>query len=168
MIETLSLTRADVHFVAENLWERGKIEMERYGVTSLDQLVDKLMGMAQEYGYSLYADGRPVAVFGAALANDGWYYTWFIATEDFTKIGKAATKFLRDFTRERVAERPDARLFLWSAVDHPEAARWFQVLGFVPTEQQNCFHGYVYQGKSLTSQAECARIQQAALKHSPC
>lgn len=123
----------DARHVVMNLWGRGIREIEKYGVTDKEQLVTALIAMSKEYGFAIWHKSIPMAVFGAHFCEeDNIYYTWFAATEAFTEAGKETTKLLKKFVRDRIKERPGVEVEIWSAVDHPDAPRWFQLLGFKP------------------------------------
>ena len=137
----------DVYYVADNLWARGRKEAETYGIKDNALLVRRFLELSTEYGYTVWFEDKPVAVFGAYLdPEDDKYYTWFLATEEFGNVGVSLTRFLRGFIRDRKAEKPTAVLELWSAVDHPKARKWFEVLGFEYLEPSGKFHLYRYTG----------------------
>lgn len=138
-------TPLDISIVIEKLWDRGVAEAERFGFKSHSELLAFLTSAATEHGYVLKIEEMPVAVFGARHLRDNIYSTWFMATGRFDEAGAPITRFLRGFIREKLDEHPGAKIELSSAVDHPEADRWFKVLGFHPAGQpQGLFRRYDY------------------------
>jgi len=144
------VSSGDIQFVVGKLWDRGEKEAAKAGFDSKEQLLAHLLSLSGEYAYALKVEEEPVAVFGATTSNRGQlYYSWFIATDQFNKVGKQATRFLRGFIKERVKGRPDARLEMMSAVDHPEAEKWFKFIGFrkLEEESEGVFSRYIYEEK---------------------
>lgn len=137
------LSYADVDYVINNLWQRGCDEVKAFGFESTEGLANFIMAGADEHGYVLTADDVPVVVFGASLEQGTWF-TWFLATEQFSDLGTQATRFFNDFLKKRLKENPGARLELISACDHSEATRWFRILGFEVMERQGAFTRYKY------------------------
>lgn len=125
------VTPADIDFILTNLWARGEEEAVLYGLKSKEEMGRHLLGMSHKYGFCLTDGTTPVAAFGGNSSDDHRYTTWFIATDKFVDHAIGITKFLRGFIKTRVMERPDAELELISATGHPDAARWFNTLGFV-------------------------------------
>ena len=156
------VTPEDIQHVLNGLWTRGEKEAVKAGFTSREQLMAYLLSVSGEYGYTMRTDDEPVAVFGATM-SEGKYFTWFVATERFSEIGKQATRFLKGFIKERVAGRPDAHLEMISAVEHPEAEKWFNLLGFFkyPEVKQGIFTRYVYDQSRLTKGAQYGNIRKA-------
>lgn len=148
MIDLRPVTRDDIRHVVFRMWKRGADEAKRHGYEDNERIIHDLSMRANEYGFAFYHNNEPVAVFGAYAGHDDCYHTWFVATDKFTVIGKQATVFLKRFIKEKTMERPGASLELWSSVDHPEADRWFQLLGFQPLEPYDIYNRYVYVRKS--------------------
>lgn len=138
------LDETDINYVLDNLWERGSMEAEAFGFKTKADILAYILSVSSEYGYVLKHDEKPVAVFGASY-HSGCYYTWFIGTEDFAQVGKSATRYLDGILKRKVKEKPSARLEMLSAVDHPEAERWFNILGFKLEKKDGIFSRYVYQ-----------------------
>lgn len=134
-----------VRAVVDAAWQRGKDEAEVYGVSEAQKMTELLWQQANEYGYALFHDDVLIAVFGAAFSSaDNAYATWFLATDDLLKVGRHATYWLRGFVKERTHERPDAKLKIMTAANHPEADRWFRALGFSLMEDDGRFKHYLY------------------------
>lgn len=143
------VTPEDIDFILTNLWARGEEEAVLYGLKSKEEMKRHLLGMTHKYGSCLSIGAEPVAAFGGNSSDDHHYTTWFIATDKFVEYGLGITKFLRGFVRERLTERPDAELELISATGHPDAARWFNTLGFVRKGSPNgVFTTYIYAPKA--------------------
>lgn len=154
------LKYSDISYVIEHLWDRGKQELSHHGKMSMESVMEHLaIASAHRDGYVIRIGEEPVAVFGA-MGNGQHYYSWFLATEKFAQIGKTATRLLRGFIKEKVTDRPDATLEMVSVGVHPDAARWFQIIGFnkLPPKDQpdSPFTHYIYdRQKQLTRRVKC-------------
>lgn len=138
------VAREQVAAVVEALWERGREELRRFKIPDPQQVIEQVMAMAHDYGWVFKADGVPVAVCGAHGIADV-FYTWFLATEELEKVGRPFTLWLRRFTREIMAtEGRGKRLEIHSALVHPQAARWFEALGFREFGHKGIFHYFEY------------------------
>lgn len=145
MLALHTLNDNDIDFIVNHLWQRGEEEAVFYGLKNKEELRVHIIGMSQQYGYCFRVDDEPVAAFGAAHSRDDNYSTWFIATDRFEEVGKQITRFLRGFVKEKVSARPNATLELISAVGHPDAERWFRILGFQLQKPRNgVFSRYLY------------------------
>lgn len=154
---------SDITDVVIGLWERGEQEARVAGFGDREALLAYLLSISGEYSYTMKVGNEPVAVFGATHHGEV-YHSWFMATERFNEVGKQATRFLNGFVKERVQSRPDATLEMLSAVDHPDAERWFLLLGFKKVgEKDGIFTRYRYQRRNkLTKRIEYENIQKAA------
>ncbi len=145
MIDIRPSTRDDIRHVVFRMWRRGCEELGKHGNLDNEAIIRELCKRATEYGYAFYFRGEPVAVFGAHAVSDSEYHTWFSATDKFHHIGKEATRFLKGLVFAKTSQRPGVRLELWSAVNHPDADRWFKLLGFRPDKPSGMFARYVYE-----------------------
>ena len=145
MIDMRPATDYDIRHVVFRMWQRGTTELAKI-VPEFDReaVIKVLRSRSKEYGFTFFYHGEPVAVFGAHAISDHEYHTWFTATDGFERIGRNATRFLRKLVQDKTAERPGVRLELWSAVDHPQADRWFRSLGFIPLAPEGVFNRYLY------------------------
>lgn len=150
----------DIKIVVKNMWERGQRESKVYGFDNTEDIMAYLLSLSGEYGYVMKVGDEPIAVFGAARHEEK-YSTWFVATERFNEVGKQATLFLNGFIKERVKDRPDAELEMISAVEHPEAERWFAALGFALIEKDGLFSKYKYRRNRLTKASGYVNISKA-------
>lgn len=99
------LEPTDIQAVVGNLWERGQKEAALNGYSSRDDIMAHLLKSASDHGYVMKVADEPIAVFGAS--NHGHcYYTWFVATERFSEVGKTATLLLKGFLREKFRITP--------------------------------------------------------------
>ena len=147
MVEFSAVTSDDIKSILDNLWDRGEEEAFLFGLKNRDEMAAYLTGAAKKHGYCLKSKGVPVAAFGAERKEPDKYVTWFIATDRFTEEALGITRFLRGFIKDKLASRPDAKMELVSAVGHPDAERWFNVLGFrhMPERRQGLFRTYIYE-----------------------
>jgi hypothetical protein len=108
-----------------NLWQRGKDEFARNGISMQDAF--RMFLHYAKLGRSgiLLADGVPIMASGIATEN-GESFTWFQATEAFDRHAMQITKTLR-----REAKAHVGPLYIYSVLVHPQTERWFKALGFV-------------------------------------
>lgn len=155
MIDVRPTTSADIRHVVYRMWRRGVEELRCHGHFDKEAIIRELCVRSAEYGYTFYHCGEPIAIVGANTVGANAYHTWFSATDKFHYIGKEATRFLKKLTADKTAERPEATLELWTTVNHPDADRWFKLLGFQPLEPQPPFSRYLYAPrKRLTTEAK--------------
>lgn len=138
----------DISQVIKGLWKRGQKEATLFGITNKEELLEYLLACSSEYGFTLKVGEEPIAVFGAA-GHDNKYNSWFVATDRFAEVGRSATLFLRGFLRDKVRNRPDAELSMFSAVEHPDAERWFSLLGFEKVDREGFMTIYKYNRKTI-------------------
>lgn len=163
MIDARCVTRDDIRHVVYRMWRRGAEELKCHGDFDNEAIIRELHLRSQEYGYTLFYEREPVAVFGAHAVGENEYHTWFTATNKFHFIGKEATMFLKRLVTQKTIEKPDCVLELWSAVDHPDADRWFKLLGFQLRGSQGAFTRYGYAPrKRLTTGVKSGSIETAA------
>mgnify|MGYP001604602563 CR=1 FL=1 len=136
MIAIGPIDDSDVARVHANMWPRGLAELERMGLAPEKMLGAYLERNRTPFSFGIFVDGRAVGFMGARPLQDGIaggrkrYGTWFMATAEFETAGLGATKAVRNFLAGKMREHPDVDLYLLSASDHPDADRWFGVLGF--------------------------------------
>lgn len=112
------------------MWQRGREELERLGIDA-DAAIDIYLERNRTpFSFGVFDDGVPIAFMGAAEKGAAKYATWFQATEAFPSAGVAATKAIKKFLKQAMRRHPDVDLYLFSASDHPDADRWFRLLGF--------------------------------------
>lgn len=147
MITFHDATEQEIDFVLANLWERGKREALMVGVDSVAELRKWLVDYPPDNLYTIVYQEKPIAIAGSSCANDT-HFTTFLATKDFKKMGKPLTRFIKKFISERVNALEIKRLEIWSASDHPEAGKWFNVLRFYLNAIDPPFHKYLYVPKN--------------------
>ncbi len=125
MYQAVPVTPKLLAGVWDDLWERGVEELRRYGISKNEALC-ACMEFAQRSVDSviLLADDKPVLVAGIC-PNDGAAFTWMQATNDFEQHSRAIIRLLRKRIRAY-----SGLLYLYSPLVHPDAARFFHVLGF--------------------------------------
>jgi hypothetical protein len=133
MIEWGAATTEDLAFIATNMWLRGKREMMRFGYDgSPDEFADYVSQAAVEiYAFRDPSQEKPLAILGI-IPTDTGYCTIFQAVEQFTDEGLEITKALRRFAKQWRKDNPQKEGAIYSASDHPDASRWFALLGFDP------------------------------------
>lgn len=124
----------DAERVINHVWFRTRDEAARFGVALWDVVE---AGVGNPYHASLVVDGEPVVLMGARVADEGGdrvAYTWFIASLTFERHGRRVTRFLREYLRSQLEAGLD-RIECQSAAEHPDAPRWFRLLGFAETDR---------------------------------
>lgn len=142
-LQTRPATPADIDFVIDHLWRRGEQEYAAWGV-GRGELFDRYREYGKEpHSYCIH-DEEPIALMGGMQFSDGYYRTWFQATERFAEVGKEMTLLVRRFLRDRLAENPGAVVDLVTASRHSAAPRWFGLLGFMPFGMEEGSQVYRY------------------------
>lgn len=142
----------DIVKVASGIWRRGEEEAEAFGLEK-SSIIQYLIEASKEHGFVMKVHDEPIAVFGASRAGDH-YNSWFIATNRFEEVGKAATRFLKGFVSEKITQHPDAELRMVSGVSHPDAERWFKLLGFEFINKEGPFSHYIYRRENRLTPAQ--------------
>lgn len=124
MIEQPTVNPDLIRYVFGHIWKRGREEINRLGVTVAAAteiaLYFSLFGRTR----ALIVNKTPVFVSG--ICPDGpELVTWFQATEDFAKHALTITRLMRN--ELRIETEP---VYIYSPCVHPDAARWFGVLGY--------------------------------------
>jgi hypothetical protein len=143
MLEVRRATPDDIDFVIGHLWRRGEQEYAEWGV-GRRELFDRYQQYGREAHSYCIRDEEPIALMGAMQFGEGYYRTWFQATERFADVGKEITVLVRKFMREQVADHPGAVVDLVTATQHPDAHRWFRLLGFRPHAMEDGSRVYRY------------------------
>jgi hypothetical protein len=126
------LTAENVNFIVDNLWNRGRQELEVFG-TSIEEYRKRCMEMVGEpfTGTFLDDDGNACAfLFLRPILDYRQWNTTFAATEEgFNKIWFPMSKFLRQFSDVIVLDN-NVEIQLLSAHSNGKAHEWFSFLGF--------------------------------------
>lgn len=126
----LPVTDERLRYVLDHLWTRGVVELGLLGATK-EQAFTRFQRYVRD-GYRsavLEADGVPVIAVGIA-SDEGGAFTWFQATDQFDRHARFITRAVRRAAKDY----PGESLVIYSVCVHPDTARWFRVLGFVPTD----------------------------------
>lgn len=151
MLDIRPLNANDIRYVVYRMWRRGMEEIKKNGDIGNEEIIKAFQACNHEYGYALYFEDRPVAIFGAHAVSADNYHTYFSATDKFHHVGRHATRFMRQLILRETARRPHAKLEIWSGVDHPEAERWFSLMGFNRLSDKGRFQHYLHdREKGLT------------------
>lgn len=120
----------DIRLIVHELSAQNRAEAKAMGL-SHETIIEGLTLLAQRgYSESIFIDGNPVAAFGLNTDPTGNFGdTWFIATDDFFKLGKQGIRFSRDVL---ASFREVSGLPLRSTSHSPlsQAPKWFLALGF--------------------------------------
>lgn len=128
---TGEVTPQAARHVVDNLWERGAQELDILGISRGEAL--NVMAHCLERGYPTLAwsvDGIPVVVTGLMPTGPGVMCSWFLATEEFTRYQRSITLAVWREMEQVAKARGLREIEVFSTCRHPEAARWFEALGF--------------------------------------
>ena len=129
--EVTEATAHAVDFIIENLWERGRKELDLMGYD-----LDSAMGAIQSWRQqnlptmAVSFEGKPVFMAGLVPVKAQVMQTWFQATDEFTTHARQITVILRKRLEEEAEARNLAELEIYSMCVHPKSSEWFGLLGF--------------------------------------
>jgi hypothetical protein len=130
----LSTTPEHVASVASRLRPRDREEFRAvYGDLAPDVLTDVLRGLYGSYEGLLTGcrdDGLPVFVGGGVQLRPNTATMVFMATDDFRRIAKAATRFIRDTFLPSMERQGIHRIECVTLGEYIEMQRWLRLLGF--------------------------------------
>lgn len=122
------VTAQSLLYVLCNLWPRGEKELEALGLNKAQAFYRFADYCHHGRNQTLSFDGRPCVVVGIATEDDE-AFTWFQATSEFEKHASQITRHIR---REAAAHK--GPLYIYSVCIHPDTAKWFRVMGFMPDD----------------------------------
>jgi hypothetical protein len=127
-------TLTDAHDVSANLSDINRNELEAmYGKKNwweaLRLVKDFLVAGPAD---AIMADGKVVAVFGHMRHkfDRDHRVTWFLAKPEFYALGVAGVLFARRYLLTLRKNYPGIGFYTYSHSDHPDAGRWFELIGF--------------------------------------
>lgn len=112
-----------------NLWERGREEIKRLGLTEQQALALFAGYAATGDGGILLADGEPVLVAGVIRAESGSIETFMQASNDFERHYREIVRQMRRFV-DKLTEPA----YIYSVTVHPKSDRFFKSIGFLPDD----------------------------------
>lgn len=128
----------DALYVFDHLWERGSEELAAYGVTREEWLVLwACMTVVPNCTCAFLYKGHVVAVLGVERCEDVGR-TWFQATRAFDDVGVGLTRQMRKVIAELAAKAGLRKAILSSLCISPDAARWYEFLGFSEEKKTEC------------------------------
>lgn len=120
----------DIRLIVHELSKQNRAEAKAMGL-SPETIIEGLTELAHRgYAEVGFEGGRPMAAFGLNDDPGGHFGdTWFIANDDFFKLGKQGIRFSQDVLASfrEVCGKP-LRSVSYSPL--PAARRWFLLLGF--------------------------------------
>lgn len=125
------LTEARALAVKNDLWDVSRQELDAFGLGE-----DGVMAHSQiDKGYkmALVCDDGVVAITGGYPTDvPGVWRTWFVGSELFKKHWKATTRKVRAVMENVAAVEGVTQYVMHSRSAHPNAIRWFRLMGFFP------------------------------------
>lgn len=134
-------TWADVESVLDRLSEQHQSEYRRLGWPDERFLASMAAFMAGGDTKALYFDGAPQAVLSIKNTDIG-PVTWLACTKEFFAKGMAPTRAARRYMQEAVQRH--RQVFSIVGSDHPQAAKWMQVIGFDLVEDRGDVKVFLY------------------------
>jgi hypothetical protein len=129
----MNLAKADlasVTYICRNLRERDREELFANRWTDdPDELAIEAMTTWGAFSFVVSLDGVPIAALGASPSWPGVWVAWMMATDDFHKIGKRLTKWVRRVMIPSIVKAGAHRVEARSMAAHDEAHAWMRVLG---------------------------------------
>lgn len=132
-------------FIAQDMWARGEEEARIFGLTAIDDILPMLDRIEHAATFSYL--GTPYAITGAVKAQEDVYHTVFMARPQFEDHLRAGTRMLKKHLRAQAAEKPTADIVAFSACPHPDAEKWFTLLGFEPVSSSGPVRTYKFRRK---------------------
>lgn len=140
MIDARPTTLSDITAVLAEPSAVTARELERAKLTNWQALKLFRDNLAEGEARTVFVDGKIGFILGIAphpvLPRRS--SLWFIATERYWKTGAAGIRFGRSFIESLESRYPGEYLTARSWSNHPDAERWFAVLGF----QLEATHGF--------------------------
>lgn len=103
-------------------------DFKAFNVDSIDKARAVVDSSAASYTASL--NGKPIALAGVIDQGNDVYQTWFLATPDFYKNGRALTKWLNDLM-DNFKQKNDVTKFISKSLcDSRLVETWFKRIGF--------------------------------------
>ena len=143
-LEFTELRPGDIEHVCSVLWERGVHEAKRFGLAGPQEIDRYLRGCSKEYCYVARDYSGPVTIFGANKHPEG-FITFFVSTDRMVLHGRRISIKLKHLLDADVKAEGNPVVKLISAVDHPEADRWFKAMGFAFQDEKPPFRTYLYE-----------------------
>jgi hypothetical protein len=129
-VRTTDTTISDLLHVWTHLAWQNRAEHERLGLSQIEVFAQAKDWLSKHGATTAWLDADPAFIFGVIPGDVP--VTWFLATEDFFATGASGVRQGRRFVKE--AFRKHGRLTTVSSSPHPDAARWFRLLGFEKLE----------------------------------
>lgn len=153
MLVLAKLTEHGLRHVVANLWERGRRELEVFGLDPVAAYIQLSSCIGELYSFEVRDGDEPIVAMGAVERADNHFFTWFLATEKFTNYGSELTRVVREFLAAQTALRPGAILEVVSASDYPGTDLWFRLLGFKLVGEHSGFRHFRYVSKNASDNA---------------
>jgi hypothetical protein len=120
---------ADVRRVCQNMWDRGREEMQHWPGATPELWLEDWRRRIERGDAVAFGDE---AILAWDRASHGVVYTAFHATREFENpgVGKRITKELRRAIPQLMRDRRVAVCFVLSLCVTPDAPKWFRLLGF--------------------------------------
>lgn len=155
---TIPATLGHAMAVLKDLSEQNAAEHEKLGLCQLDVLAWVRKYLKQGESVTVMHKGEPVCVFGI-LTEEGEPRTWFLANKTYFSLGVAAVLHARRFLKSAVKRH--GRIYTGSCSPHPDAERWFEVLGFKKLCEEDGVKWFVYE---MTSPDNSASLKPSPSK----
>lgn len=130
VVAAAAMTPERIDFVLNNLWERGRRELEDLGVTRTAARQEVMEHAVKGTGWCIEANGSPAVLVGLVVKGGGRACTWFLATEEFDSHFLQLTSLIMERLPQECDRLGLREVEILSASRHPKAAVWFRAMGF--------------------------------------
>jgi hypothetical protein len=125
------LTSDNINFIVDNMWERGRRELDIFGI-SIENFRVACMSMVGQPWALMFCDDdmTPAALCFLQPLGDGRWSATLQATEaGFNKIWLPLTRFFTAFSNVILKDHGGA-IRITAVLTHPKKSKWFSVMGF--------------------------------------
>ena len=122
------ITYGDALYIAEHMreWDRREVFAGLWTDSPYEVVQHALLWKP---GWTAYFGLKPIALVGAFPTHPGVWSVGMVATDEFPKIGKKLTRFVKRVMIPALVETGAHRAECCSMVGHEEAHRWLKLLG---------------------------------------
>lgn len=121
-----------VHYLVQNMREADRAEITAMGgAEDVDRLAMDVLQRWGAYAFVAMADDYPAAIVGAREMWPGVWSVWAFGTDEFLKVARGLTKFIRRVMIPHLTELGAHRAQAISVDGHWRAHRWLEALGAV-------------------------------------
>ena len=130
LVEIRPAAYADVVYIARRLRKADAEEIYPHLFNPTPENL-AFMSVKNQFAYVAFADGEPVAAWGAGMKYPAVWQCWMFSTDRWMDVALSVTRFIKREFAPQIIATDAVRLDCWSADDHHVAHRWLEMLGFI-------------------------------------